>query len=142
MQDGQTLSSKNRMQSGELLIPSPGSPLPAFDLQSSQWGVMKMFKGAKVIGMKFQNRTGRQIHGLDSISMVWEYDRALLEGWKDAACYPLDRNRLQMQDTERLGQTKVNTWWISLEGKGDGPQRPPACEGMGGYRQDSASSYK
>jgi hypothetical protein len=58
---------------------------------------MKMFKGAKVIGVIFQNGTGRHIHRLDSIGMVWEYDRAFFKGRKDLACHPLDRNRLQMQ---------------------------------------------
>src|SRR5258706_14197391 len=74
-----------------------------------------MFKSAKVIGVVFQDRTGRHIHRLDSISMVWGYDGAFFEGRKYLACHPLDRNRLQMQDPEGLHQRKVNVWRVNWE---------------------------
>ena len=49
--------------------------------------------------------------------MVWEYDGAFFERRKGPTCYSLDRNRLQMQDAEDLGQRKINSWWINWEGK-------------------------
>ena len=96
------------MHGNKLQSPSPGPPLATFYLQSVQMGNVKMFKSTKVIGVIFQSRTGRHIHGLDSISMVWEYDSAFLERRKGPACYPLDRNRFQMQDAENLGQRKID----------------------------------
>jgi len=117
MQAGQAPSSKNAIQSRELRITSLSPPLATFHLQSSQWGMLKMFKGAKVIGVIFQNRIGKQIHTLDSINMEWECDRAFFVRRKDPAGYPLER-------------------------KDDGTQRSPTCEWVGGYRQDSASFYR
>jgi hypothetical protein len=57
------------------------------------------------------------MHRPDSISTVWEYDRACSEERKDLACHPLDRNRLQMQDNKCLDQRKVNTQWIIWQEK-------------------------
>src|SRR5258706_4016279 len=115
MQAGQALGNKNGMQPYELQIPAPSPPLTTFYLQFVKDRHVKMFKGAKVIGVIFQNRTGRHIHRMDSISMVWEYDRAFLERRKYLTCHPLDRNRPQMQYTEGLSQGKVNAWWVNWE---------------------------
>ena len=76
-----------------------------------------MFKGAKLIRVIFQIQTGRHIHRLDSIRMEWEYDGAIIERRKYLTCHPLDRNRLQMQDTEGLGQREVNARWVDWEEK-------------------------
>ena len=59
-----------------------------------------MFKGAKGIGVIFQNRTAKQIHKLDSISMAWEYDRAFFVRRKDPACYPLDGKMMDLKGLE------------------------------------------
>ena len=67
-----------------------------------------MFKGAKVVGVIFQIQTGRHIHRMDSIRMEWECDGAILERREYLTCHPLDRDRLQMQDTEGLGQREFN----------------------------------
>ena len=108
MQASQALSSKDGMQTKKLQAPPPRPALATFYFQSAQGGYAKIINGAKVIGVIFQNRTGRHIHRLDSIGMVWEYDRAFLKGREYLSFHPLDRNSLQMQDTERLGQRKVN----------------------------------
>ena len=92
MQAGQALSSKDGMQTEKLQTPPPRPALATFYLQSSQEGNAKIIKGAKVIGVIFQIRTGRHMHRLDSIGMVWEYDRAFLKGREYPACHPLDRN--------------------------------------------------
>ena len=70
---------------------------------------MKMFKGTEVIGVIFQNRTGWHRNGLDSIGMLWEYDRGFFEGREGLACHPLNGNTLQLQDAKGLGQREVNT---------------------------------
>ena len=117
MQAGQALSSKDGMQTEKLQTPPPLLTLATFYLQSTQGGYAKMIKGAKVIGVISQIQTGRHIHGLDSIGVVWEYDRAFLKGKEYPAFHPLDRNRLQIQDAEGLDQRKVNAWWVHREKK-------------------------
>ena len=47
--------------------------------------------------------------------MIWEYDRAFLEGGKDLAIHPLYRNTFEMQNMEGLGQREVITGWIDWE---------------------------
>ena len=74
-----------------------------------------MFNSAEDIGVIFQNGTGRHVNGLDGISMVWKYDRAFFESRKDPVCHPLDRNRLQPQDTEAQNHGEVNAWGIDWE---------------------------
>ena len=67
-----------------------------------------MVKGTKIVRFIFQNGARRHIDRLDGISIVWEDDRAFVEGRKDPVCHPLDRNRLQMQDMEGLEHRELN----------------------------------
>ena len=92
MQAGQALGSKDGMQTEKLQVSPPLLALATFYLQSAQGGYAKMIKGAEVIGVILQNRTERHIHRLDSIGMVWVYDRAFLKGGEYPACHPLDGN--------------------------------------------------
>ena len=49
--------------------------------------------------------------------MVWKYDLALIKGRENMTRHPLDRNRLQMQDTEGKGERKWRIWLIDWEAK-------------------------
>jgi hypothetical protein len=57
---------------------------------------MEISQGAKVIGFIFKTGAGRHRNRLQSgsVDMGWESNRAILEGRKDMACHPLDRNGL------------------------------------------------
>lgn len=79
-----------------------------------------MFKGGKVIGNISENRIGKHKHRLDSINMMWEYDRAFLKGRKDLACHPIGLKQISGGGSGSAeGQDLVN----KLGGKDGGPQR-------------------
>ena len=53
--------------------------------------------------------------GVDSISVMWGYDTAFLNGRESTASHPLDRNGLQIQETEGIDKRKGGIWWIDWE---------------------------
>jgi hypothetical protein len=56
----------------------------------------KISRGAKVIGIILKPSAAGHGNRLEnnSVDMVWEFNRAMLEGRKNTTCHPLDRNRL------------------------------------------------
>ena len=78
---------------------------------------MKIPKRVKIIGTickrgasGHSNRP--EVYG---INLVWECNRALLEDRKNLSCHPLDRNRLQIQIDQGLGERTVGIRCINWE---------------------------
>ena len=60
---------------------------------------------------------GDRLEGLHGVSMVWKCDEAFLQGREIMASHPLDRNRLQLQETEGKGERRKGIRRINWEAK-------------------------